>query len=82
VLASRTYGTHSVPNKNSKLSNSFATSSLSFNNIKEPFIRSVNGTACKDQLFEANISAYGPYKDEATFNEGIVTALKDALISG
>jgi tRNA A-37 threonylcarbamoyl transferase component Bud32 len=49
---------------------------------KESFIGSVDGTACADQLFDEDIGAYGPYKDEATFNEGIITALKNTLTSG
>jgi len=46
--------------------------------IKGSFIGSVDGTACEDQLFTDEIGTYGPYKDEACFNEGIITALKNA----
>lgn len=51
-------------------------------NMKENFIGSVDGTACEDQLFSEDIGAYGPYKDESEFNDGIITALKDTLTSG
>ncbi|KAJ4988693.1 phosphotransferase [Stagonosporopsis vannaccii] len=49
--------------------------------IKGTFIGSVDGTACEDQLFTDVPSAFGPYKDEAAFNEGIIAALK-AMSSG
>ncbi|KZF20993.1 phosphotransferase enzyme family protein-like protein [Xylona heveae TC161] len=45
-------------------------------NIKGSFIGSVDGTACEDQMFTDELGAYGPYEDEAAFNDGIVTALK------
>lgn len=50
--------------------------------IKGLFIGSVDGTPCEDPLFDDDIGAYGPYKDEAAFNLGIVTALKNTLTSG
>jgi aminoglycoside phosphotransferase (APT) family kinase protein len=51
-------------------------------NIKGTFIGSVDESACEDPLFEEDIGAYGPYNDEASFNQGIVTALKNTLESG
>jgi hypothetical protein len=44
--------------------------------IKAPFIRSVDRTACEDQLFTDGLGVYGPYANESEFNQGIVTALK------
>lgn len=45
--------------------------------MKGSFIGSVDGTACEDQLFTDDPGAYGPYENEAMFDEGIVTALKE-----
>ena len=50
--------------------------------IRESFVGSVDGTACADPLFDEDIGAYGPYKDEASFNEGIITALKNTMTNG
>jgi hypothetical protein len=50
--------------------------------IEESFIGSVDEMACEDQLFTDEIGAYGPYKDEAGFNQGIVTALKNISTGG
>ncbi|CBX96513.1 hypothetical protein IAQ61_005619 [Plenodomus lingam] len=50
--------------------------------LKGSFIGSIDGTACEDPIFEEDLGAYGPYNDEAAFNEGIVTALENTLSSG
>ncbi|KAF1996124.1 phosphotransferase enzyme family protein-like protein [Amniculicola lignicola CBS 123094] len=50
--------------------------------MKGSLIGSVDGTACEDQLFSDEPGAYGPYQDEAAFNEGIVAALKNTQTSG
>lgn len=50
--------------------------------IEGSFIGSVDGTACEDPLFTDDLGAYGPYENEAMFNQGIVKALKDTLSSG
>lgn len=50
--------------------------------LKGSFIGSVDGTACEDPLFDDNIGAYGPYDNEAAFNEGVITALKNTLSGG
>ncbi|KAJ4319273.1 hypothetical protein N0V84_006464 [Fusarium piperis] len=42
--------------------------------IKGSFIGSVDGSACDDQFFSDDLGAYGPYKDEAEFNQGLVKA--------
>jgi aminoglycoside phosphotransferase (APT) family kinase protein len=46
------------------------------------FIGSVDGAAREGQLFRDDLGAYGLYKDEAIFNEGIVKALKEMLSGG
>jgi len=46
--------------------------------IKGDFIGSVDRTACEDPLFENELGAYGPFRDENEFNGGIVKALKRA----
>lgn len=46
--------------------------------IKGTFIGSVDHTACEDQLFCDDLGSYGPYEDEAAFNNGIVRALKQS----
>ncbi|KAH9863701.1 hypothetical protein J1614_009633 [Plenodomus biglobosus] len=50
--------------------------------LKGSVIGSVDGTACEDPLFDDNIGAYGPYDNEASFNEGVITALKNTLSGG
>jgi aminoglycoside phosphotransferase (APT) family kinase protein len=50
--------------------------------IKESFIGYVDGTACADPLFDENLGAYGPYQDAASFNEAMITALKDTTTGG
>ncbi|KAK4044732.1 kinase-like domain-containing protein [Parachaetomium inaequale] len=42
--------------------------------IKGSFIGSVDGSACDDQFFSDDLWAYGPYKNEAEFNKGLVKA--------
>jgi serine/threonine protein kinase len=51
-------------------------------NLKESFIGSVDGTACEDPLFDEIIGGYGPYHDEAAFNDGIMKSLKDTSTGG
>ena len=46
--------------------------------IKGDFIGSVDRTACEDPLFDNELGAYGPFRDENEFNGGIVNALKRA----
>jgi tRNA A-37 threonylcarbamoyl transferase component Bud32 len=46
------------------------------------FIGSVDGAAREGQLFTDDLGAYGLYKDEAIFKEGIVKALKEMLSGG
>jgi aminoglycoside phosphotransferase (APT) family kinase protein len=46
--------------------------------IKGDFIGSVDRTACEDPLFDNELGAYGPFRDENEFNGGIVKALKRA----
>ena len=46
--------------------------------IKGSFIGSVDGFWCNDHYFDNNRGAYGPFADEAAFNQGIVKALKEA----
>lgn len=50
--------------------------------IEGSFIGSVDGTACEDQLFTDDLGGYGPYNNEASFNEGVVAALRNTLASG
>jgi thiamine kinase-like enzyme len=45
--------------------------------VKGSFTGSVDGTACADPLFDEHLCAYGPYNDEASLDEGMITALKD-----
>ena len=42
--------------------------------IKGSFIGAVYGSACDDQFFSDDLWAYGPYKDEVEFNQGLVKA--------
>ncbi|KAI2484440.1 phosphotransferase enzyme family protein [Pyrenophora tritici-repentis] len=50
--------------------------------LKGSFIGSVDGKFCFDQVFDQDIGGHGPYEDEASFNEGLVKALKNTMISG
>ncbi|GAD92600.1 predicted protein [Paecilomyces variotii No. 5] len=50
--------------------------------IKGDFIGGLDGSPCRDGIFEAGYGdyqkySYGPYQSEEDFNEGIVQALKD-----
>lgn len=52
--------------------------------IKGDFIGSLDGSTCRDGIFEAGYGdyrqySYGPYSSEQDFNEGIVQALRDRL---
>jgi aminoglycoside phosphotransferase (APT) family kinase protein len=51
-------------------------------NVKGTFIGSVDKSACEDPIFDEDLGAYGPYEDEASFNQGIITALKNTSPSG
>lgn len=44
--------------------------------IKGDFIGSVDGTACEDPVFCADLGAFGPYKTEDEFNDGLIRAMK------
>lgn len=44
--------------------------------IKGHFIGSVDGTACDDPVFCAELGGFGPYKTEREFNEGMIRAMK------
>ncbi|OJD21633.1 hypothetical protein ACJ73_07027 [Blastomyces percursus] len=44
--------------------------------IKCHFIGSVDGTACDDPVFCAELGGFGPYKTEREFNEGMIRAMK------
>ncbi|KAJ5361097.1 kinase-like domain-containing protein [Penicillium brevicompactum] len=53
-------------------------------NITGDFIGGVDGSPCRDGIFEAGLGdytkySYGPYPNEASFNEGLVQALQDRL---
>lgn len=52
--------------------------------IKGDFIGGLDGSPCRDGIFEAGYGdyrkySYGPYQSEEDFNEGIVQALRDRL---
>lgn len=52
--------------------------------IQGSFIGGLDGSRCRDGIFEAGYGdstrySYGPYHCEASFNEGIVQALRDRL---
>lgn len=51
-------------------------------NIKGTFIGSVDKSACEDPLFDEDFGKYGPYDSEASFTQGIITALNNTLESG
>ncbi|KAJ9357574.1 hypothetical protein DTO282F9_1422 [Paecilomyces variotii] len=40
--------------------------------IKGEFIGSVDGTACEDPVFCAELGGFGPYKTEDEFNDGLI----------
>lgn len=44
--------------------------------IKGDFIGSVDGTACEDPVFCAELGTFGPYKTEEEFNDGLTRAMK------
>lgn len=46
--------------------------------IRGSFIGSIDNTYCEDQLFTDDLGAYGPYKDEQSFREGIIKALRSS----
>lgn len=44
--------------------------------VEGPFIGSVDGSVCNDQLFANREHTYGPYEDEAAFRAGIALSLR------
>ena len=44
--------------------------------VKGKTIGSVDGSSCKDPLFERDKRAYGPFNNESDFNEGIIETMK------
>lgn len=46
--------------------------------IQGSLVGSVDNTYCEDQLFTDDLGAYGPYENEQSFREGIVTALRSS----
>jgi tRNA A-37 threonylcarbamoyl transferase component Bud32 len=44
--------------------------------IRGDFIGSIDGTACEDPVFCAELGGFGPYKTQDEFNDGLIRAMK------
>jgi aminoglycoside phosphotransferase (APT) family kinase protein len=55
---------------------------LQLREIGGSFIGSVDGTPCANQIFEDSEGQFGPYNDEGSLNEGIVTAIHSTITGG